>query len=163
MMEQNWLLPTLIAIPFVAGFLCWLIEKVNDKLPRWIALFAMLATFGVSLVLWQQGDFGSLIVTNDAAEDGALPWAAEFIVPWIESLGINFHLAMDGLSLLMIALTAFWVLWRSAVRGARLRAEWDFFILTYYGHWAVSSVSFWRLICSFSFSFGNSCYCRFTF
>ena len=107
MMEQNWLLPTLIAIPFVAGFLCWLIEKVNDKLPRWIALFAMLATFGVSLVLWQQGDFGSLIVTNDAAEDGALPWAAEFIVPWIESLGINFHLAMDGLSLLMIALTAF--------------------------------------------------------
>ncbi|WFF37980.1 NADH-quinone oxidoreductase subunit M [Moraxella nasibovis] len=106
MTEQNWLLPTLIAIPFVAGFLCWLIEKVNDKLPRWIALLAMLMTFGISLLLWQQGDFARLLVT-DGADAGALPWAAQFVLPWIPSLGISFHLAMDGLSLLMVALTAF--------------------------------------------------------
>ncbi|WP_066802459.1 NADH-quinone oxidoreductase subunit M [Moraxella oblonga] len=107
MTEQNWLLPTLIAIPFMAGFLCWLIEKVSDKLPRWIALFAMLITFGISVVLWQQGDFTQLIATDGMADKENLPWLAQFVVPWIGSLGINFHLAMDGLSLLMIALTAF--------------------------------------------------------
>ncbi len=107
MIEQNWLLPTLIAIPFVAGFLCWLIEKVNDKLPRWIALIGMLATFGVSLTLWQQGNFQSLVVTDGAVDKNALPWTAEFVVPWISSLGINFHLALDGLSLLMVVLTTF--------------------------------------------------------
>ncbi len=107
MIEQNWLLPTLIAIPFVAGFLCWLIEKVDDKLPRWIALIGMLATFGVSLVLWQQGNFGSFVVSDGVVDKNALPWAAQFVVPWISSWGINFHLALDGLSLLMVALTAF--------------------------------------------------------
>ncbi len=34
-------------------------------------------------------------------------WLAELNVPWIEPLGIRFHLAMDGLSLLMVLLTAF--------------------------------------------------------
>lgn len=107
MTEQNWLLPTLIAIPFVAGFLCWLVEKSNEKLPRWIALFGMLATFGLSLILWQQGDFNTPLVTDGMADKNALPWTAEFVAPWIPSLGINFHLALDGLSLMMVALTAF--------------------------------------------------------
>ncbi|XVE18236.1 NADH-quinone oxidoreductase subunit M [Moraxella sp. ZY200743] len=106
MMEQNWLLPTLIAIPFVAGFLCWLIEKVNDKLPRWIALFAMLATLGISMMLWQQGSFNQMLATEEMS-GGHLPWSAQFVLPWIPSLGISFRLAMDGLSLLMIVLTAF--------------------------------------------------------
>lgn len=107
MIEQTWLLPTLIGIPFVAGFLCWLIEKVNDKLPRWIALFAMLMTFGVSLLLWRQGDFDGLITTDGMTNSSDLSWVAQFVVPWIPSLGIDFHLAMDGLSLLMIVLTSF--------------------------------------------------------
>ncbi len=107
MIEQNWLLPTLIAIPFLAGFLCWLIEKVNDKLPRWIALFAMLATLGVSLMLWQQGDFSHLLATDGTTDAHALPWAAQFVLPWIPSLGISFHLVLDGLALMMVALTAF--------------------------------------------------------
>ena len=105
--EQNWLLPTLIAIPFVAGFLCWLTEKVNDKLPRWIALCGMFLTFGISLLLWLQGDFGQFVATDGMVDKLSLPWVAQFNVSWIASLGINFHLAMDGLSLLMIALTAF--------------------------------------------------------
>lgn len=107
MNEQNWLLPALIAIPFVAGFVCWLVEKINDKLPRWIALLSMVATFALTLVLWQQGDFSSLLVTGEATQAGQLPWAAQFVTPWISVLGIKFHLAMDGLSLLMVALTAF--------------------------------------------------------
>ncbi|MCP5876304.1 NADH-quinone oxidoreductase subunit M, partial [Klebsiella pneumoniae] len=33
-------------------------------------------------------------------------WTAEFYLPWIQSLGIGIHLAVDGLSLLMVLLTA---------------------------------------------------------
>lgn len=107
MMEQNWILPALIAIPFIAGFLCWLIEKVDDRLPRWIALLSMLATFGLTVLLWQQDNFTSLLATDGATHQGNLPWVAQFVLPWIPTFGIKFHLAMDGLSLLMIALTAF--------------------------------------------------------
>ncbi|MFL1731500.1 NADH-quinone oxidoreductase subunit M [Moraxella oculi] len=105
MIEQSWLLPALIAIPFFAGFLCWLIEKVNDKLPRWVALLAMLTTFGVSLLLWWQSDFDGLFV--DGATSTSLPWLAQFTVPWIPLFGISFHLAIDGLALMMVVLTAF--------------------------------------------------------
>ncbi len=106
-LEQNWILPALIAIPLIAGFLCWLIEKISDRLPRWIALIGMVITFILTLVLWQQGSFNTLLVTDTAVSGETLPWAAQFILPWIPSFGIKFHLAMDGLSLLMIALTAF--------------------------------------------------------
>lgn len=106
-LEQNWILPALIAIPFIAGLLCWLIEKVDDRLPRWIALIGMVITFGLTLVLWQQGGMNTLLATEGAVDKNNLPWAAQFILPWIPTFGIKFHLAMDGLSLLMIALTAF--------------------------------------------------------
>lgn len=104
---QSWLLPLLIITPFITGFLCWLIEKVDTHLPRWIALIGMLITFGFSLALWGQGNFGHFLATQGMVEKDSLPWIAEFIVPWIPLMGVNFHLAADGLSLLMVALTAF--------------------------------------------------------
>jgi NADH-quinone oxidoreductase subunit M len=103
-LQQTWMLPALIAIPFIAGLLCWLVERVNKRLPRWIALIGMILTFGLSLVLWQQGDFADMS-KQVIAPDSAVPWVAEFSVPWIPSFGISFHLALDGLSLLMVALT----------------------------------------------------------
>lgn len=106
-LQQAWILPALIMIPFIAGFLCWLIEKVDNHLPRWIALGAMVLTFGLTVMLWQQGDFSHLLVTQDKINNETLPWAAQFYVPWIQSLGINIHLAADGLALIMVSLTAF--------------------------------------------------------
>ncbi|WP_201505607.1 NADH-quinone oxidoreductase subunit M [Psychrobacter aestuarii] len=102
--QQNWMLPALIAIPFIAGLLCWLVERFNKRLPRWIALLGMMLTFALSLVLWQQGQFAGMsqqMITPQAPT----PWMAQFSVPWIPDFGISFHLAMDGMSLLMIALT----------------------------------------------------------
>ncbi len=29
-LQQTWMLPALIAIPFIAGLLCWLVERVNN-------------------------------------------------------------------------------------------------------------------------------------
>ncbi|MGM8898561.1 MULTISPECIES: NADH-quinone oxidoreductase subunit M [unclassified Psychrobacter] len=103
-LQQTWMLPALIAIPFIAGLLCWLVERINKRLPRWIALIGMMLTFGLSLVLWQYGDFSGMS-KQVIAPQSAVPWVAEYNVPWIPSFGISFHLAIDGMSLLMIALT----------------------------------------------------------
>lgn len=105
-MTNNLLLPALILLPFITGFLCWVTEKSSPKFPRWVALIGMMLTFLLSVVLWQQGNF--LGAAGTVAEVTAKPtWFAEFQLPWISSLGISVHLAVDGISLLMVALTAF--------------------------------------------------------
>ena len=97
---NNWILPALILVPFIAGFICWLVDKLDDKLPRYIALVGMLITLGLTVALWQTGTFNYELGAKVPS------WSAEFILPWIQTLGINIHLAVDGLSLLMVGLTA---------------------------------------------------------
>lgn len=94
------ILPWLILIPFIGGLLCWQGERFGTTLPRWIALLTMSLLFGLGLWLWATGDF------TLAPAPGADPvWAHEFKVNWIERFGITIHLAMDGLSVLMVTLT----------------------------------------------------------
>lgn len=56
-MENNLILPALILVPFIAGFTCWLVDKLDKTLPRWIALIGMLITLGLGLALWQNGTY----------------------------------------------------------------------------------------------------------
>ena len=72
-LQQTWMLPALIAIPFIAGLLCWLVERFNKRLPRWIALIGMILTFGLSVVVWYLGDFSGMS-TQVIAPDAAVPW-----------------------------------------------------------------------------------------
>jgi len=93
------LLPWLIILPFVGGLLCWQLERFGPKVPRWIALIAMGLTLVLSLQLWMQGGYS-------LTQASGLPqWQSEYAVSWIPRFGINFHLALDGLSLLMVVLT----------------------------------------------------------
>jgi NADH-quinone oxidoreductase subunit M len=93
------LLPWLILIPFIGGLLCWQFERFGTKVPRWIALIAMGLTLALSLHLWMQG--GYTLTTPK----GIPQWQSEFLLPWIPRFGISIHLALDGLSLLMVVLT----------------------------------------------------------
>lgn len=93
------LLPWLILLPFIGGLLSWQCERFGTKVPRWIALLAMGLTLVLSLLLWGQGNYS---LVNPA---GIPQWQSEFILPWIPRFGIEFHLALDGLSLLMVVLT----------------------------------------------------------
>ncbi|MCX0501119.1 NADH-quinone oxidoreductase subunit M [Erwinia billingiae] len=93
------LLPWLILIPFIGGLLCWQLERFGAKVPRWIALISMGLTLALSLQLWLQGGYS---LTQAA---GIPQWQSEFFVSWIPRFGINVHLALDGLSLLMVVLT----------------------------------------------------------
>lgn len=127
-MQNNILLPALIFVPLIAGFLCWLVEKADEHLPRWIAFLGMLITFVLSLMLWHSGDFGQAMQSLPAI--GARPtWLAEYRVPWVPSLGVSFHLAVDGLSLLMVALTAFLGMMAVACSWGEIQRRVGFFHL----------------------------------
>ncbi|MDA3923005.1 MAG: NADH-quinone oxidoreductase subunit M [Salinisphaera sp.] len=99
----------ILFIPFVGGLLCWQIERGRapgsppSTLPRWIALISMLLILVLSLWLWFVGNF-----TLTGGSVGAAPsWTREIQLPWIPRFGISFHLALDGLSLVMLLLTSF--------------------------------------------------------
>lgn len=95
------ILSALILIPFIGGLLCWLGEKLGLGFPRWIALISMAAVFGLGLYLWAHGDYS---LANTAV--GSAPnWQLEERYTWIPHLGVSIHLALDGLSLLMVLLT----------------------------------------------------------
>ena len=99
-MMTDMILPALILIPFVGGLLCWQGERLGLGLPRWVALLSMLLVFLLSLQIWAEGNY-----TLPAIGAQTTQWQLEYQAPWIPALGISVHLALDGLSLLMIMLT----------------------------------------------------------
>ena len=86
----------LIVILMGGGLLAWIFSLRNQLLARWIALIALIIDFILVLNIWFQG-YGI----------GFNEWIENVKIPWIESFGVSFHLAMDGLSLLMVLLTVF--------------------------------------------------------
>lgn len=90
----------LILLPLIGGLFCWYAERHGDKAPRWVALITMGLTLLTTLILWAQGNYGLTAPTQMPA------WQAEFMLNWIPRFGISFHLAADGLSILMVVLTA---------------------------------------------------------
>jgi NADH-quinone oxidoreductase subunit M len=90
----------LIIILLAGGLLAWLAGRVNDAWPRWISLIALAVDTALVLVFWSQHYSRIALATHG-------PWLVEVQRAWIPQLGISFHLAMDGLSLLLTALTLF--------------------------------------------------------
>lgn len=103
-MSDSMILVWLLLLPFIGGLLCWQLERTRGgtQLPRWIALASMLAVLGVTVWLWLTGDYQLTPQVGSAPE-----WSHQLRAPWIDRFGISFHLAVDGLSLVMIMLTCF--------------------------------------------------------
>jgi NADH-quinone oxidoreductase subunit M len=90
----------LIIIPMASGLIAWLLSKQSTVLCRVVALLGNAATFIIAMVLWVgDGGAASLGQTDQ--------WLQTFRAEWIPQVNIGFVLALDGLSLLMILLTAF--------------------------------------------------------
>lgn len=88
----------ILLLPFVGGLVCWQVERLHPRLPRWIALGTMATSFLLACKVWMQGQFSLSL-------DGVPAWATEVQFAWIPRFGITFHLAVDGLALLMVLLT----------------------------------------------------------
>jgi NADH-quinone oxidoreductase subunit M len=90
----------LIIVPTAAGLLAWLLGNRHPSWSRWISLIALAINLILSLTLLTR-DAHLLTITPGG------PWLAEIDLNWIPQLGISFHLAVDGLSLVLVLLTAF--------------------------------------------------------
>lgn len=93
------ILITILLVLLAGGVLAWLLGAVNQSLPRWIALIALLVDFVLLVGFWA-GSSGS------TAPEGS-SWMASVHYDWIPQVGMSFHLAMDGISLVMTLLTMF--------------------------------------------------------
>jgi len=94
------ILSALIVVLVVGGLAAWISERWHPNAPRWTAIAALVLEAGLAASQF----------TGKHATDIPLPgrpaaWLAEVALPWIPRFGIGFHLAADGLSLLLIALT----------------------------------------------------------
>lgn len=94
------ILLSLILILSGAGVLSWLSEHWNKQLPRWISLIASTLTLALALILWGQHP-GRVPLAQTSQ------WLVEWDREWIPQFGISLHFGMDGLSLLLVLLTAF--------------------------------------------------------
>ena len=89
-----------ILLPLAGGLAAWILNRRGDLWARWVSLAAMLMTLALGLFLWGRRPAG--IELSPGGQ-----WLYEVKCDWVPQLGISFHLGMDGLSLLLVLLTAF--------------------------------------------------------
>jgi NADH-quinone oxidoreductase subunit M len=87
------ILPIFIVSLMAGGILAWIASQQNPTLARWISLLTLLLNFIGAIMIWLQ----------PTGEE----WMLNYSNTWIPQFGITFHLALDGLSLLMLLLTFF--------------------------------------------------------
>src|SRR5258708_1704020 len=95
-MPGSALLSTVIWLPILAGVVVLFTgSDRNANLARWLALAGAIAGFAVALPLYTNYD--SSVQGMQFVE----------LTPWIESYSINYHLGIDGISLLLILMNTF--------------------------------------------------------
>jgi len=93
MTNSYWLLALLVA-PLVGAVLVMLVPKGNEKLAKQLGLLISVVVFGLSVAMALQ------FVVARAAE-----FQFAYSVSWISSFNINFALGVDGIALVLIALS----------------------------------------------------------
>jgi len=84
-----------VCIPLIGGLLGAYAARAGRNAPRWIALASLGSVQALTAAYWVRGPL-----------PGHLRYA-EVSAEWIGDLGVRFHLVLDGVSLLLVALTAF--------------------------------------------------------
>ncbi len=109
----------LLVIPLAAGLTAWYADRVRPSHSRWISLFALLIELGIVIGLW------SGYYRGEIGRPGR--WFLDLNAAWIPEAGIGFHLAMDGLSLLMVLLTAFLGIMSVVISWTEIKERVGFF------------------------------------
>ncbi len=94
------ILAWLLIILVVAGVLAAISARWSHHLARWISFAATLLDLALILFLWVRH-------AGEISLSPSSPWLEQLDGSWIPQFGIHFHLALDGLSLLLLALTFF--------------------------------------------------------
>ena len=89
------LLSTLVWLPIAGGVATLLVGDARAAAARWLALLVSLATLALAVPLWLHYDAGSAA------------WQFVERLPWIAQFHAEYYLGVDGISVPLIALTAF--------------------------------------------------------
>jgi NADH-quinone oxidoreductase subunit M len=110
----------LLVILLIGGIVAWWAGRYSAAASRWVSIVVLAIDLALALVLWIQ--HGSVIQVP-----GRGAWLSELSVPWIPALNIKFHLAVDGLSLLLIVLTIFLGLMSVVTSWSEIKERVGFF------------------------------------
>jgi NADH-quinone oxidoreductase subunit M len=91
---MNALLTIITAVPLVGALLLLGFSAEQKRLARWLAFGCSLVALALALVLWSQ------------FQPASGPLQFEQRHPWIPRLGVEYHVGVDGLGLLMVLLSA---------------------------------------------------------
>ncbi|MFO7857646.1 MAG: NADH-quinone oxidoreductase subunit M [Ectothiorhodospiraceae bacterium] len=109
MLESSWpLLSVLIWLPIIAGGLIFLLGDDKAERARLVALLASGLTFVLSLGL----------ITGFEAGTPAMQFVEK--TAWVEALGVNYHLGVDGISMPLVVLSTFATLLVVIAAGHRI-------------------------------------------
>jgi NADH-quinone oxidoreductase subunit M len=84
----------------LGGAAAWIADRFNRHFARNISLIAVLVAFVIAIA-YTAANYVQITSSNTSL------WLVDYKLSWIPSFGISFHLAMDGLSLIMVLLTLF--------------------------------------------------------
>ena len=106
-MELLWL----IVAPFAGGIAAWRLDHGGRRggfAARWVSLAALAFDLAILAAIWASGHAAP--VAGRPAGTGGVQYGAWFLqlnAGWIPEIGVSLHLAMDGLSFLLVFLTVF--------------------------------------------------------
>lgn len=106
----------LILILLLGGLIAWVTGRWSAMLPRIISLIAI----ALDLVLLIPAYLQSYPIRQTS-------WLIDYKVGWIPHFGINLHLALDGLSMIMVVLTLFLGLISVLISWKEIREKSGFF------------------------------------
>jgi NADH-quinone oxidoreductase subunit M len=115
------ILVLLIVIPVAAGLLAWFSGRFHAKAPFWISFIGLLADQVIGISIWSASPAS---IRPDATGNR---WIMEFNSEWIPQFGISIHLGLDGLSLVLVLLTAFIGLMAVISSWSEIRERTGFF------------------------------------
>jgi NADH-quinone oxidoreductase subunit M len=136
------ILYVLILLPISGGLLAGCAGRRSQSWPRWISLATLASLFVAGCTLW---------VRHLLSEEQNAGWFVETSQAWIPQIGIQFHLALDGISLILVLLTAFLGIIATAASWNTPRERVGFFYLNML--WCLGGISWaysspWTSSCS---------------
>ncbi len=113
----------LILAPLAGGLLAWYFGRLRAIFARQISVLTLTVMLGLVLIIFVQSN----AAINNPNMYGK--WLAEIRLEWIPQIGAGFHLAADGLSLLLLLLTVFLGLAAVASSWTEIKERVGFFHL----------------------------------
>src|SRR5450755_3969692 len=93
---DSWALTLVVFVPAIGAVITMLIPREEEEAIKWTALFTTLATLGFTIATLLKFDFGKTSTLQFSVTKN-----------WIDVINSHYHVAVDGISLPMLALSSF--------------------------------------------------------